>query len=721
VKKTPSKTGNTFPSPIHRVDLDLGGRRLSFETGRMARQADGSVYVQYQDTAVLVAAQSADLRRDLGFFPLTIDYREKTAAVGKFPGGFFKREGRPTTKEILTCRLTDRPIRPLFPDGYKKELQVQTLVLSSDQKNDPDILSMNGAFAALSVANVPFMGPLGAVRVGRVDGEFVLMPTQEDLQKSDLDLVVASSKDAIVMVEAAAKEVPDEVVLEALFFGFEAAQPIIEAIEELQAKVGPVKEEVQPPEVNEDCNRFIEKTYRKELEAGLTLSPKRDSGQAIRALRKQILEDHGPDSETGEVGSGQYESKDLMAGFGKLEKAIVRDMILKKSLRIDGRGLQDIRPIHSDVNVLPRTHGSALFTRGETQALVSTTLGSARDQQKVDGLLDPVSKRFMLHYNFPPFCVGDVRPIRGPGRREIGHGDLAERSLAPVLPDASDFSYTIRLISEILESNGSSSMASVCGGTMALMDAGVPIRRPVAGIAMGLVSDGKKKFQILSDILGTEDYCGDMDFKVAGTTEGVTAMQLDCKVAGVSKDVMRQALEQAREGRLHILGEMLTPLERPRRDISIFAPRTFRIQINPEKISLVIGSGGKTIRSIQEETGANIEIEDDGTVEIFCVEMDGAETAKKRVEDICAEAEVGKLYFGKVNSIKDFGAFVEILPKTDGLVHVSELAEDFVGNVRDVVREGEEIWVKVLSIDDLGRVKLSKKVADREMASRKGS
>ena len=687
---------------VKTVEKEIKGWAISFEQGRMARQANGSVVVRYGDTMVLIAATMGPPRAGIDFFPLTMDYREKTGASGKIPGGFFKREGRPTTKEILTMRMMDRPIRPLFPEGFKAEIQIQAFVLSADAEGDSDIAAINGASAALTLSDIPFNGPVGGVRVGLLEGEFVLNPTFEQRTESTLDLIVVGTADAVTMVECGANEITEEQMLEAIKFGHEAVKELCAMQVTLAEKVGVPKLEVTPPERDEELIGTVRDRYREAVRAALTTEGKLARSAAFKAVKLEAVEALVPGEE-----KDPARVKAVGAVFYDLEKELVREMALDGT-RIDGRGPRDIREIVCEVGILPRAHGSALFTRGETQAIVTATLGTSRDEQVIDGLQDEVKKAFMLHYNFPPFSVRETRPIRGPGRREIGHGALAERSLAPILPLHDDFPYTIRAVSDILESNGSSSMASVCGGTLALMDAGVMIRRPVAGIAMGLVTEDGRT-QVLSDILGTEDHCGDMDFKVAGTQNGITALQMDIKMTGVPYEVMAQALEQAKEGRIMILRTMLKALSRPRAEISRHAPKMYRIMIPKDRIGLLIGPGGKNIRRIQEETGSTVDVQDDGTVTVFAVNMEGADAARDEIELIGKEATLGEVYKGKVVSIKDFGCFIELWPGTEALCHVSELSDEYLDRVESAVSMGDELDVKVISIDDAGRVKVSRR------------
>ena len=690
-----------------RIEGQIGNATLAIETGRVGRQAGGAAWVTYGDTVVFAAATRGPRREEWGFFPLTVEYEEKMYAAGKFPGGFFKREGRPTTKEILTMRLIDRPIRPLFPGGYRDEVQIVAVVLSADKENDPDMVAMVGASAALALSEIPFLGPTASVRVGRLNGKFVVNPTHSEREGSDLDLVVAGTKEAVTMVEAGVKGLAEETLLEAIYFGHEAVKKIVGMIEELVAQCGKEKVPFEPLPVLSAAEK-IRARSRDEIRRLSATGGHQNRRQVLSAYHDRVIAEFA----TGEAGApSPAEVKEVLEN---LEREIVRRAILEEGRRVDGRSPEELRPITMEVGILPRTHGSALFTRGETQAVVVVTLGTASDVQRVEGLLEEeIAKKFMLHYNFPPFCVGEVRPIRGPGRREIGHGALAEKALESVLPESEEFPYTIRIVSDIMESNGSSSMASVCGGTLCMMDAGIPIKNPVAGVAMGLVKEGEK-FRILTDISGAEDHFGDMDFKVAGSQHGVTALQMDIKTSGVGREILEEVLRQARAARIEILKMMLQTLERPRREISRYAPRLIQMKVRPDKIGLIIGSGGKTIRQIQEETSSEIDIEDDGTVTISSTRPDGAEAAKARIEALTEEPEVGKIYTGRVTSLKDFGAFVEIIPGTEGLCHISEFSDQFVSDIRDVVSVGDEIRVKVLAIDEQNRIRLSRKAAMRE-------
>jgi polyribonucleotide nucleotidyltransferase len=691
---------------IKKIELDFHGRPLTIEVGRVAKQADGAAWVSYGETVVLVTAVAAnDFKSDTDFFPLTVDYQEKTFAAGKIPGGFFKREGRPSEKEILTCRLIDRSIRPLFSEGLRCETQVIATVLSADRENDPDVVAMLGASAALHVSDIPFNGPIAGVRVGRIDGKWVINPTQSQLQESDTDIFLSGSKDAIVMVEGDAEIVPEDQILEALFAGHEALQPLLELQEELKRELGKAKRQVPLAELNSAVVRRIEELALSKLEQALEIPEKLERYKRLAEVKSEVV--------VQAAGEFPGKEKDIKSAFEELKRKCFRGLVIQRERRIDGRGLKDIRPITCEVEILPRTHGSALFSRGETQALVVATLGTASDEQRVDALLGEHYKKFMLHYNFPPFSVGEVKFLRGPGRREIGHGNLAERALVPVLPPEESFPYTIRVVSEILESNGSTSMATVCGGSLSLMDAGVPVSSPVAGIAMGLIKEGEH-VRVLSDILGDEDHLGDMDFKVAGTPDGVTSLQMDIKISGVNRDIMRQALYQARDGRLHILDIMNETLRAPRTAVSGHAPRITTLKVKPDKIREIIGPGGKVIRGIIEATGVKIDVEDDGTVTIASSDEEASRKAIEMVQRIAAEAEVGRIYKGTVRKIVEFGAFVEILPGTDGLVHISQLAPERVRKVSDVLKEGDEVMVKVLEIDRQGKIRLSRKEALQE-------
>ena len=695
-----------------RIEIEVGGRPLVVETGKMARQAGGAVTVRQGDTVVLVTACASRSPRDVPFLPLTVDYREGMYAAGKVPGGFFKREGRPNEKETLSSRLIDRPIRPLFPKGWNFETQVIAFVLSADKENNPDVLALTGASFALALSDIPFEHQIAAVRVGRIDGEYRINPTHSEMERSDLDIVVAASEDAIVMVEAGASEVPEDAIVEALFAGHEAIRPIVAAQRELAARAGRPKREFVTPEIPGEFREEIRAKVRDRLQEAMQIRDKLSSYAAIDALLEETL---------AEVPEDEPEKAAWVQElFHELQDEILHEYVLENRRRLDGRALDEIRPLSIEVGLLPRTHGSALFTRGETQALVTTTLGTSADTQRIDWLEVEGEKRFMLHYNFPPFSVGEVRFLRGPGRREIGHGALAERALRPVIPSEDDFPYTIRIVSDILESNGSSSMASVCGGSLALMDAGVPVKKAVAGIAMGLVMrDGR--YAILTDIAGAEDHHGDMDFKVTGTRDGVTALQMDIKITGITREIMAEALEQAKRARLFLLDAMDRVISSPREDVSPYAPRILTIWVPKDKIRDIIGPGGKIIRSIQEKTGCEISIEDDGRVDIASVDLDGARQAAEIIKELTAEAELGKIYLGRVVRTTNFGAFVEILPGVEGLLHISEIAEHRVKQTTDEIEEGDEVLVKVIDIDGQGRVRLSRKAAMREQSGKSDS
>ena len=689
----------------HIVEIDLHGRTITLETGKIAKQANGAVVVRSGDSVVLATACAADEPKPgASFFPLTVDYREYTYAAGKFPGGFIKREGRPSEKEILTSRLIDRPIRPLFPEGFQHETQVIAMVLSADPERDPSTLAMIGAAAALAISDIPFHHILSAVRVGLVNGKLIANPGYTESREADLSIVVAGTEEGIVMVEAGAEQVSEEQVVDAIDFGHECCKKIAAGVRELVAKAGKPKKEFTTPGINEDVYARIEKTIREELTDAMNTGKyeKLESYSRVGQARNRVVDEYDEEA--------QEEAGDL---FDRLKERIFRDEMLKARRRPDGRQFDEIRKIECEVGVLPRTHGSALFTRGETQALVTCTLGTKEDEQRIE-MFDPseTSKRFMLHYNFPPFSVGEVGFMRGPGRREIGHGALAERSIASVLPDDKAFPYTLRVVSDILESNGSSSMATVCGGTLALMDAGVPMSTPIAGIAMGLVKEGDN-YAILTDIAGAEDHYGDMDFKVAGSAKGITGLQMDIKVPNVTSKIMREALEQARRARLQILDKMNAVLATPRTEMSPYAPRIYTLTIPTDKIRELIGPGGKMIRSIVDETGVKIDVDDDGTVNIFAADGVSAQKAIQRVTDIAAVAEVGKTYLGKVVRLAEFGAFVEIFPGTDGLLHISEISENRIKNVRDELKEGDQVLVKVLALEG-NKIKLSRKAVLRE-------
>ncbi len=691
------------------VETRVGDRTLSFETGKIGRQASGTVMARYGDCVILGATVVAEPRAGIDFFPLTVDYREKAYAAGKFPGGFFKREGRPTTKEILTMRMIDRPIRPLFPKGYIEEVQIQTFVLAADPLFDPDVTAINAASAALALSNAPFEGPIGAVRVGYVDGEFVINPTHEQQEESELDMLLAGHADGVNMIEVGAYELSEQVIADAIATGFEAIQEICACISKLRELAGKEATWVAP-DPNEELQRLCREKFYDECYKRRQIPGKQDRQQAMKELYDQVKNELAPE----DAENPQFDRQEVHDICHDIEEEVVTKLVMDSGVRSDGRGPTDLREIICEVGYLPRIHGSSLFTRGETQAMVIATLGTGRDEQIIDGLGEEYSKKFMLHYNFPPFSVGEARRIMGPGRREIGHGALAERSLEAVLPSADDFPYTIRLVSEITESNGSSSMASVCGGTLALMDAGVPILQPVAGISIGSFHNDENRV-LVTDILGEEDHFGDMDFKVAGTQRGITGIQLDLKERFVSQEIIVQTLEQARQARIEILKIMLGTLRKPREEISRHAPRILTLKINPEKIGAVIGPGGKGIRHLEATTGAKIDIEDDGTITVSSVgNAEGAEQAREMIEQITEGVKVGKIYNGRVSSVKDFGAFVEVAPGQDGLCHISELSDGFVKSVSDICKVGDVIQVKVILIDDQGRVKLSRKAALQE-------
>ncbi|MBM4330771.1 MAG: polyribonucleotide nucleotidyltransferase [Deltaproteobacteria bacterium] len=719
------------------VRCNIEGRNFVIETGAVARQADGAVLVSFGESLVLVTATaSKTIREGIDFFPLTVDYQEMAYAAGKIPGGFFKREGRPSEKEILTSRLIDRPLRPLFPKGFFNDVQIIATVLSVDQQNDPDVLAICGASAALEISDVPFKGPIAAVRVGRANGRWICNPTLSQVQESDVNLVVAGSREAVVMVEGGGKELPEDELLEAIFFAHQSFQPILGLQEELKQK-RIQQENERRKAAGEPMITALEKKLVPELSFDPVLGQPvllgeetlreriRASGQenisqafsiARKKTRNEELEKVRRETLTPLLQEFPEKAREIKEYYEALEKFVSRQPIFLKNRRIDGRALNEVRPIHIEIGWLPRTHGSARFTRGETQISAVVTLGSADDEQRIDALTGDSFKSFMLHYNFPPFSVGEVRMLRGPSRRDIGHGALAERSISRILPPSKGFPYTIRIVSEVLESNGSSSMATVCGASLALMDAGVPIKSPVAGIAMGLIKEGDK-VAILTDIMGDEDHHGDMDFKVAGTKKGITGFQMDIKISGVTREILRQALAQAKEGRDFILGRMEQALSTPRAELSIYAPRVLTLKINPDKIRDVIGPQGKIIRGIQDEIGVKINVEDDGQVQIFSYDSEAATKAAKIIRQLTQEAEIGAIYLGRVSSIarkpdgKEFGAFVEIFPGTDGLIHISQLAKERVKNVEDVLKEGDEVLVKVIGIDERGKIKLSRKEA----------
>jgi len=691
------------------VEKEIGGRRLILETGLMAKQANGAVLARYGDTVVLATAVSSKVEREnVDFLPLTVDYQEKAYSAGRIPGGFFKREGRQSEKEVLTSRLIDRPLRPLFPDGFYFDTQIIASVLSIGDESSMDLMGMIAASAALAISDIPFNGPVGAVRVGFIDGKYVINPGIKEVEAlKNLNLVVAGTADAIMMVEGGANELNEDQMIEALEIAHGEIKKIVALQMELVSKIGQPKRTVKTIEIDRELEKQVASLAMDRLRASISIPNKMERQKTLDVLLDEIKEELKNDDPT--------RNRQVAAIFFNLEKDEVRKIIVEKNVRADGRKPDQIRPISSVVGMLPRTHGSALFTRGETQALVVATLGTSEDEQRIDALEGEYYKTFMLHYNFPPFSVGEVKFLRGPGRREVGHGALAERALKSVIPSKLEFPYTIRLVSDILESNGSSSMATVCGGTLSLMDAGVPIKAPVAGIAMGLIKEGDKVV-VLSDILGLEDHLGDMDFKVTGTSAGITALQMDMKIGGITIETMRTALQQAKEGRLHILGKMLETLQAPRKSLNPFAPRIITMQISTEKIKDVIGSGGKVIRSIVEQTGAKIDIEDSGIINIASSDEAAAKKAMEIIKGICQEAEVGKLYMGKVRKIMDFGAFVEIFPGTDGLLHISQISEHRLEKVTDELKEGDEVLVKVLEIDRQGKIRLSRKEAMREKA-----
>uniref|UniRef100_UPI0040560A6E polyribonucleotide nucleotidyltransferase n=1 Tax=Candidatus Electronema sp. TaxID=2698783 RepID=UPI0040560A6E len=690
-----------------RTEVEIGGRSMVFETGKLAKQASGSVVVSCGDTVVLVTAVAEKKAKDdMGFMPLTIEYQERLYAAGRIPGNYFRREiGRPSEKEILTSRLIDRPLRPLFPKNWRSETQVIATVFSADTEMDPDILAMNGASAALALSDVPWAGPVAAARVGYVDGAYVLNPSRSLIAKSALNLVVACTENAVVMVEGRCGELSEELVLDAIFFVHQSVQPLIAAQKEMQAEAGKVKRTIAPPAVNETLKARVELLAAAGMEEVVATPEKMARYSRYDALLDEVLAVLEP-----ELYEKSSEVADILDAY---KKKVMRGRIVEQGIRLDGRRHDEVRPISCEVGVLPKAHGSALFTRGETQALVVATLGSERDELHVEGLTGDVYRRFMLHYNFPPFCVGEARPLRGPSRRDIGHGTLARRGIEAVLPDPAGFPYTLRLTSEVLESNGSSSMATVCGGSLALMDAGVPIKSPVSGVAMGLIKEGDKVV-VLTDILGDEDHLGDMDFKVVGTSQGIASLQMDIKIDGVSREIMGNALAQAKEGRLHILEKMHEVIGIPRADIADHAPKYVTTKISQDKIRDIIGPGGKIIRELTLEFDAKIDVDDDGTVKIFAKSNESAAALLARIEGMTAMPEVGRIYNGTVKTIKDFGAFVEILPGTDGMVHISELAPQRVAKVEDVLKEGDKVQVKVLEVDSRGRIRLSRKAAMEE-------
>ncbi|RUM87518.1 MAG: polyribonucleotide nucleotidyltransferase [Thermovibrio sp.] len=684
---------------VSEVAIEVGGRPLRFQTGKVAKQADGAVIVSQGETMVLVTAVMSDEpREEVDFFPLLVEYRERAYAAGKIPGGFIKREGKPTDEEILKARVTDRSIRPIFPKGFRNDVEVIAFVISADQENDPSVLAINGASAALHISRIPFEKPVGAVRIARIDGELKINPSYEEQQRADINLVVSGTEDAVVMVEGGAKEVPEEEVLDAILLAHEEIKKIVKAQEELRNLAGKPKYEFIAPSLDEETKEKIKKWVFERIEPIITIPDKHERREKLRELKELMLI---------ELNIPEEEHSLAKEAFNEAEKEFVRKMVLERGVRIDGRKPDEIRPISIEIGVLPRAHGSALFTRGQTQALVTTTLGTPEEYQLVEGLMPEEQKRFMLHYNFPPFCVGEIAPLRGPGRREIGHGALAERALAPVIPPEEEFPYVIRVVSDILESNGSSSMATVCGGSLSLMDAGVPIKAQVAGIAMGLIMEGDK-FVVLSDILGDEDHLGDMDFKVAGTRKGVTAIQMDLKVKGISREVLSKALEQARQGRLFILDRMDEVISEPRKEISPFAPRIVTTHIEPEKTRDLIGPGGKTIKTIIDKAGVKITIKEDGTVLVSAPSEEAAAQALKMIEDVTKDLEVGNTYLGKVTRVENYGAFVELAPGKIGLIHISKLPPEIRENIFEKIKVSDVIPVKIVEFDQLGRPKLSR-------------
>ncbi len=687
---------------VQHLERQFAGRPFRFETGRLAKQAAGSAVIQHGDTLILAAVTVSDKQSHLPFFPLTVEFREKTYAAGKFPGGFIKREGRPSDEEILACRLIDRSIRPLFPKGFKNEVQVFLYVLSADQENDADVLGLTAASLALSVSTVPWSGPIAGVRVGRVEGEWLMNPTFQQLEFSDIDLVVAGSQDSIMMVEGGSLELSEEELVGALEFAQGGIRELVGMEGEIIDGVSPTKMEWTALGPAEDVVSRVRDIVGDRVAEALNLPEKSERAQAMAAVKKSVVEELNDEF--------PEQLRDVAAVVGDIESTTMRRQVLERGERIDGRDLTTVRPITCDVGLLPRAHGSALFTRGQTQALVSTTLGSVSDEQRIDNidLVQETTKSFMLHYNFPPFCTGEVKMIRGVSRREIGHGALAERALQALLPSYEEFPYTIRVVSEILESNGSSSMATVCGGSLALMDAGVPMKAPCAGVAMGLISDGEK-MAVLTDILGTEDHLGDMDFKVAGTRDGITSIQMDIKIQGLDLQIVRDALQQAKDARMHILDAMATTMPEPRTSLSRYAPRIITIQINPEKIGNIIGPKGKVIRGIQEETGAQINVDDSGLVTVSAVDGQAGERARDMIAQLVQEPEVGQIYEGVVKSTTAFGAFVEILPGTEGLLHISELQHARTERTEDVVKKGDAVRVKLLEVDGRGKMRLSRK------------
>lgn len=685
------------------ITIEYAGRPLSFTTGEMAKQADGAVLVQYADTAVLVTATYERKETDLDFLPLTVNYQEMSYAAGRFPGGFFKREGRPSDREILISRLIDRPIRPLFPKGFNREIQIIATVLSADQENDPAILGILGASCALTLSDIPFFGPIGGVKIGRKDGEFIINPTTSQMEESDMEIVVAGTKDAIIMVEGGAKFVKGEDIVEAIEFGHKMLIPLIECQERLRDELKVEKWVFSEPELKEELKREIKERLSGPIVEALAIAEKKKRRERLKELREQLKKDYG-----------EIEERLIGRAFDDVLREIMRERLIQTGIRIDGRRPDELREISCRVGIFPRTHGSALFTRGETQALAITTFGTSEDEQKVESLLEgEVFKAFMVHYNFPPFSVGEVAPLRAPTRREIGHGYLAERALSPILPPRDEFPYTIRIVSEILESNGSSSMATVCSGCLSLMDAGVPIKEPVAGIAMGLVKENGTEI-ILSDILGDEDHLGDMDFKIAGSKRGITAIQMDLKIKGITKETILRVVRQAQEGIEKILNIMASCMPKPRETLSPYAPRILTVKINPEKIRDIIGPGGKVIKGIIDQTGVKIDIEDSGLIRVASHNEESALKAIQMIKELAREVELGAIYNGRVKRIVDSGVIVEIMPGSDGFVHISQLADGYIRRITDIVKEGDIIPVKVIEIDQFGRIRLSRKAALRE-------
>jgi len=688
-----------------RESVMVGGRPLTFETGRLAKLAHGAVLATYGESVVLVTAVSTEERPGLDFFPLTCEYVEKTYAAGKIPGGFFKREGRLRDYEVLSSRLMDRPLRPLFPDGFKKDTQVIATVLSADKENPTDVLAMSTASAALHISDIPWSGPIAGMRVARVEGELIALPTFEQSAKADIDLIVACTKDAIVMVEGGAEEASETEIIDALYFAFNEAQKVIGLIEKIRAAVGKPKREFSVPKIDAGLASKIAGLADEKLKVACVIKEKKARYDQYAAIKKEVVA-----AVTAQLGDDGYKAVEKLVKeeIENRKAFVVREMVLNTGKRIDGRDTTTIRPISCEVGLLPRVHGSALFQRGETQALVTATLGTATDEQKIDALTGESWKRFMLHYNFPPFSTGETKPMRGPGRREVGHGALAERAVTRLLPTHDDFPYTVRIVSEILESNGSSSMASVCGASLSMMDAGVPIKKPVAGIAMGLITENGK-VAILSDILGDEDHLGDMDFKVCGTDKGITAIQMDIKIEGLERRVLEQALEQARAGRIHILGKMAETLNVPRVEINRWAPRITTVKVKPDQIRIIIGPGGKTIKGIIDQTGCSVDVNDDGTVAVASADSEAVKRAIQIIEGLTAEPEVGRIYKGTIKRLVDFGAFVEILPNNEALLHVSEIAHERIENPADILKEGDEIEVKVISVERDGKVRLTRR------------